>query len=169
MIDSNDVARNTDLSIWDDSEVFTASETGAAKVHLTLRLDPALYRELLKYKKQLGIRTTTAAVERAMKVGLESGKVPDFPTLLRNLVAHTVTQDAMLLAMARQLQTGSEKDADSASFSDYVDRLLEFARATPKSTVDDPLNRLFLKYFEESASELSSKSRRSAGSKKTTV
>jgi hypothetical protein len=144
MIDSNDVARNTDLSIWDDSEVFTASETGAAKVHLTLRLDPALYRELLKYKKQLGIRTTTAAVERAMKVGLESGKVPDFPTLLRNLVAHTVTQDAMLLA-------------------------IEFARATPKSTVDDPLNRLFLKYFEESASELSSKSRRSAGSKKTTV
>jgi hypothetical protein len=55
--------RNRDPDIWDESTVLRAEQTRVARVHVTLRLDADLYRQVLAYKRKNKRRTVTAAIE----------------------------------------------------------------------------------------------------------
>src|SRR5438270_11199711 len=66
----DDMAEDTD-AIWEGAETLSPSETKDVKVHLTLRLDPTLYRAILTEKKLAGERTVTATVERLLQKAIK--------------------------------------------------------------------------------------------------
>jgi len=112
-------AKTNDDAIWDGAEILSAVDTHDAKVHVTLRLDPALYRDIVAAKKTRGERTITSTIERVLRSGLlqeEDVTRTDVARQLRNIVVHGVAQDAILVLLARHLKL----DADAKSVADAL-------------------------------------------------
>jgi hypothetical protein len=89
--------RYDDETLWDDAITLETEETKDAKVHVTLRIDPVLYKALLKFKQDSGARTITQAVESVLRIGL-------FPRNDRNKLAEAVVAMARTLAQHTLLQ-----------------------------------------------------------------
>jgi hypothetical protein len=103
----------SDDAIWQDATTLSSADTKDAKIHLSLRLDPMIYRAVLAEKRSKRDRTITATIERLLNIGLDGGnQVRDMYAreALRNLVVHSVAQDRVLEAFARHLKLRSKKD-----------------------------------------------------------
>lgn len=107
-----------DEAIWRDAVTLSPAQTKDAKVHVTLRLDPNVYRAILAEKKAMKDRTITATIERVLDRGLQSGETAPhgeadaklIHAALRNLVAHSAVQDAVLEVFTRHLKPRSSQD-----------------------------------------------------------
>jgi hypothetical protein len=125
--------RESDESIWRDAVIVGPESTKDAKIHLTLRLDPDLYKAVLAEKRAQKERTITATVERLLRNGLTGNTSADFGNperfgeILRNLVVHSVVQDELLAAIARDYKPRSKKG--QAAF-DHFTSSRSFARDT---------------------------------------
>jgi hypothetical protein len=93
----------TQRDIWKHAEIVTAQELGETKIHVTMRLDPKLYRKILLEQKRENERTVTATIERILKASLDDRHVMDYVRVvatIRNLLAHSALQDEILTAIA---------------------------------------------------------------------
>ena len=96
-------SHKTKLDIWNHAEVVTPRDLGGTKIHVTLRLDPKLYRQILLEQKKENERTVTATIERILKMNLDDRRIKDYIRLvatMRNMMAHSVLQDEILSAIA---------------------------------------------------------------------
>jgi hypothetical protein len=103
---AKDDMRDDDDSIWEDAETLSPSETKDSKIHLTLRLDPVLYRAVVREKKKRQDRTVTATVEWLLQEGLNHKKFDsqlEIIQQMRNMIVHGIAQDAILVLLARNL------------------------------------------------------------------
>ena len=71
MTERLDESIDNEEEIWRDATLLSASDTKDAKVHVTLRLDPNVYRAILAEKKAKHGRTITATIERLLSEGLQ--------------------------------------------------------------------------------------------------
>ncbi|HEY5021863.1 MAG TPA: hypothetical protein VII30_05160 [Gemmatimonadaceae bacterium] len=114
----DDESRDGDEAIWRDAITLSPADTKDARIHVTLRLDPNVYRAVLAEKKATKDRTITSTIERLLSKGLQrSGGGSTDEThantvraALRNLVAHSVVQDAVLEMFARHVKPRSSQD-----------------------------------------------------------
>ena len=93
--------RYDDETLWDDAITLEPEATKDAKVHVTLRIDPALYKALLKFKQDSGARTITQAVESVLRTGLlprnDRDKLAEaVVAIARTLAQHTLLQDQLI-------------------------------------------------------------------------
>jgi hypothetical protein len=115
MTDRHDEPRDSDEAIWREASTLSPADTRDAKIHVTLRLDPGVYRAILAEKKASGDRTITSTIERILGKGLRSGSTDDSEAkairdALRNLVVHSIGQDAVLRMVSRHLKPRSLQD-----------------------------------------------------------
>lgn len=114
----DDESRDGDETIWRDAVTLSPDDTKDAKVHITLRLDPNVYRAIVAEKKAAKERTITSTIERLLSKGLQGGTSPDegesalMRSALRNLVAHSVVQDTILEMISRHLKPRSSRDRE---------------------------------------------------------
>ncbi|HTW85201.1 MAG TPA: hypothetical protein VMD91_14120 [Candidatus Sulfotelmatobacter sp.] len=105
-----------DESLWHDASILSARETKDAKIHVTLRLDPAVYRAVLSEKRREKDRTITATIERLLKRGLDAAMSasPDvldtYFDYVRNLAMHSAAQDALIECILAHLKPQSKRD-----------------------------------------------------------
>jgi len=104
--------------IWKDAETLSPEDTKDVKVHLSLRLDPHVYRKILAMKKAVGDRTVTSTIERLLEVGMHRSEAAeatasDLATALRNMISHTVAQDDVLAFLASKYEPTSPKEKDA--------------------------------------------------------
>jgi hypothetical protein len=90
----------------------TPAETKDVKVHVTLRLDPELYKAVLAEKKRGADRTTTATIERLLRERLEGSSDDRAPVLaaMRSLIVHGIYQEAVLGILTRAVTPASRQD-----------------------------------------------------------
>lgn len=108
--------------IWDDANVLPAASTKNAKVHVTIRLDPQLYKQIVRYRDDHGAKTTTSAIEALLQrsIGqsdIEASKQKVFEQMavaLRNVMAHAKQQDAVIALFTSKLSI--RKDSSSEVF-----------------------------------------------------
>jgi hypothetical protein len=123
--------RESDESIWRDAVTVGPEGTKDAKIHLTLRLDPDLYKTVLAERRAKKERTITATIERLLRDGLAGSTSADFRNperfgeILRTLVVHSVVQDELLAAIAREYKPRSKNG--QAAF-DHFNSSRSFAR-----------------------------------------
>src|SRR5947209_12074368 len=113
MTDRIDESRETDEAIWGDAVTLEPADTKDAKVHVTLRLDANVYRAIIAEKKAAKDRTITSTIERLLSNGLEKSRDRADVVLhaaVRNLLAHSVAQDAVLQMLTRYVKPRSPKD-----------------------------------------------------------
>lgn len=118
MSETYDDERGSADDIWENSVTLSPDDTKGAKIHLTLRLDPHVYREILAVKKAGKDRTITSTMERLLSKGLErhADQMRDhidpmmISRALRNVVVHSVTQDAVLEMVARHVKPRTPDD-----------------------------------------------------------
>ncbi len=155
MTERDDEARDSDDAIWKDAETLSPADTRDAKVHLTLRLDPLLYRAILDEKRARRDRTITATVERLLSDGLkvESRSMnSEILRNLRNIIAHGVAQDAILVLLSRNMKLHAEEkqlfETFQAHFADAFKKWLaaehfEKEGASEPSPRDDLIEAVF--------------------------
>jgi hypothetical protein len=113
MTKRKDEPRDSDAAIWKDAMTLSAAETKDARVHLTLRLNASLYRSILEEKKLRRDGTVTATVERLLYQGLSAEQSTANSAMLRalrNMIAHGIAQDAILVLLARNLKLHSAEE-----------------------------------------------------------
>jgi hypothetical protein len=89
--------------IWEDAVTLHPEDLAGTKIHLSLRLDPRLYRRILAEQKRSQDRTITATVERILKASFEDRRSTDYVRVLvalRNLLVHSALQDEVISAVA---------------------------------------------------------------------
>jgi hypothetical protein len=99
-------------AMWEAATTLSAAETKDAKVHVTLRLDAALYKSILEEKRSAQDRTTTATVERLLRERLAAPR-PDQRTVadaVRSLLVHGMQHEALLALIARLVKPRSRKE-----------------------------------------------------------
>lgn len=87
--------------VWKKATTVTPSDLVDTKIHLTLRLDAKLYRDILIARKAAGDKSITATIERLLRAQLATAlDMPKFQfeilRALRNLLVHSSVQDAVL-------------------------------------------------------------------------
>jgi Zn-dependent oligopeptidase len=112
--------KHDDESLWDGATILDPDATKDSKVHVTLRLDPELYKSLLAYKRATGARTLTQAVEASLRQSL--GKNAERSTaelvvevgrsiaelsrtvaeMAQTFASHELLQDQSIAALANQ-------------------------------------------------------------------
>jgi hypothetical protein len=112
-----DEPRESDEEIWQGATTLSPADTRDARIHVTLRLDPSLYRAITTEKKASKDRTITSTIERLLHKGLErSGRAEKdaddslIRRALRNLVAHAVVQDAVLEMFSHHVKPRSSQE-----------------------------------------------------------
>jgi hypothetical protein len=126
----NDEVADSDDAIWKDATILSPAETKDVKIHLSLRLDASLYRAVLSEKKSKRDRTVTATIERLLRDGLKGQSHRANAEVLqavRNMIAHGVAQDAILVLIARNMKLNSaEEKRLFETFHAYFARLEPF-------------------------------------------
>lgn len=107
MTDKARPGRYDDEALWDGGTTLEADATKDAKVHMTLRVDPNLYKALLKYKQDTGARTITQALESALRAGFQASSHDDqlaetVGALARRIASHTSVQDQIIQRLCNQ-------------------------------------------------------------------
>ncbi|HZO93554.1 MAG TPA: VC0807 family protein [Candidatus Baltobacteraceae bacterium] len=92
--------------------MLSAAETKDAKVHVTLRLDAALYRAILPEKRSAHDATTTATVERLLHERLAAARLEERAVVeaVRSLLVHGMYQEALLGVVARLVKPRTRKE-----------------------------------------------------------
>jgi hypothetical protein len=114
----DDESRDGDEAIWRDAITLSPADTKDARIHVTLRLDPNVYRAILAEKKAMKDRTITSTIERLLSKGLQRSdggstdetRANATRNALRGLVVHSVVQDAILEMFARHVKPRSSQD-----------------------------------------------------------
>jgi hypothetical protein len=113
MMTSNDDDGEDD-AIWDTATMLSGKDTKDVKIHVTLRLDAKLYREIFAQKKAAHDRTITATIERLISQGLRhgtsDGERSQSRRIITSLVAHSAKQDAVLEMLSHHVKPHSEND-----------------------------------------------------------
>jgi len=102
----------SDEGAWADATSLSASETKGTKVHLTVRLDPALYKRILAEKRAGHDATTTATVERLLHERFAAPRADDRNVVqaVRRLLVRAMYHEALLSLMSRLVRPRSRKE-----------------------------------------------------------
>ena len=95
--------KNKNDRIWDEASTLRPEDLSETKVHVTLRVDPRLYRKILEEQKRSRERTVTATIERILRSSFEVPKIDLYMNVLaalRNVVAHSLLQDDVIRTVA---------------------------------------------------------------------
>lgn len=131
--DEREELRSADPAIWESGTTLSPEQTKDTKVHLTLRLDADLYRQLLRYKKHHKQRTITSAVEAILHKGLgETTDSEHREHLVEAAIAHDLYQDQLLAVLARNVHLKSERDRTIVE--QFLQQSDAFGRALNRST-----------------------------------
>lgn len=97
------MTKSKEENIWTDAVTLRSEDLAETKVHVTLRIDPNLYRKILAEQKRSKDRTVTATVERILRSKLEESGVEAYVKILgtlRNVLAHSALQDEIISKLA---------------------------------------------------------------------
>ena len=103
--------KNGTRDIWKKATTLTPGDLADTKVHVTLRLDPHIYRDILKARTDAGDKSVTATIERLLRNQLSRGHdVSNFEveilSAVKNLLVHSSLQDVVL---SQVVMSGSDK------------------------------------------------------------
>lgn len=127
MTEQNDEVRSSDDAIWQDATTISPEGTKDARIHVTLRLDPRVYRKIVSEKKAMHDRTITATIERLINKGLRDGNDADPKKIrasLETLISRSIAQESILDVIARHVKPAlpSSKKKGKTTLSDRSTR-----------------------------------------------
>ncbi|MGC2405205.1 MAG: hypothetical protein WA431_02210 [Candidatus Cybelea sp.] len=125
-------------NIWDEAISLKSSRLSATKVHVSLRLDPKLYRMILSEQKQRKDRTVTATIERILSnhfAGTESEALLRILVTVRNMLVHSALQDDIISAVAKTVDDSNLNRllTERANLQDQSEALAEMLKAVDES------------------------------------
>jgi hypothetical protein len=124
--------------IWDDAVSLKSSNLSGTKVHISLRLDPKLYRRILSEQKQRKDRTVTATIERILSNHFSAAESEAFLRILvtvRNMLVHSALQDEIISVVAKTLDDSNLKKllTERANLQNQSEALAEMLKTVDES------------------------------------
>lgn len=125
-------------NIWDEAVSVKSSRLSGTKVHVSLRLDPKLYRMILSEQKHRKDRTVTATIERILSNhfdGTASGALLRILVTVRNMLVHSALQDDIISAVAKTVDDSNLNRllTERANLQDQSEALAEMLKAVDES------------------------------------